>query len=467
MMKALFVVSLVSTSMAGGLVQFTAGSAAKADEVNRNFNYLDSAKAGKATVDLLTSAVNAKAEKSALESLTKALDGKANTSALSAKADTTVWKALRDSSGSLRSAIQKLPTSSVDTIAKRRIDSLAATTKSGDAGLATRVSAIEANKMDKGTISVDWANVSSKPGLWTWTPPAELVTGWVSTLEGSNITGIQQAGANGDIGALVLQLREAGSAASVVDLVTDGFINSWGTDGGIKTNSVTRIDGNGNGFFTAAAFGTSGTPSSTGAPLTVQPSGSYWNEGLEILPSANGWGGLFLRANATDKGSTWGLLRTDNGQFGIGHISLTTMSETGWTAAPFTLDTMGNARFGSNVFVAGTLTVHNTVVAGTAAITDLRVAGSIKTAPTEPWADYVFEPGYKTMPLKEIEAFAKANGHLPEVPSAAEVQKDGIDLARMNAILLKKIEELTLHAVEQEKKMEALQSEVREMKTSR
>ena len=86
---------------------------------------------------------------------------------------------------------------------------------------------------------------------------------------------------------------------------------------------------------------------------------------------------------------------------------------------------------------------------------------------TEPWADYVFEPGYKPMALKEIEAFAKANGHLPEVPSAAEVKKDGIDLAKMNAILLKKIEELTLHAVEQEKKMEALQAEVQEMKTNR
>lgn len=470
MMKTLIVLSVASASISGGLVQFSAGSAAKADEVNRNFNYLDSAKADKSTVDVLTSAVSAKAEKSTLESLTKTLDGKASTSALAAKADSIVWKALRDSSGNLRSAIQKLPTSSLDTIAKRRIDSLANATKSGDAGLTTRVSTVEtnlANKVDKGTISVDWANVSNKPGLWTWDPPAGLVTGWISTLGGSNLTGIQQAGANGDIGALVLQLREAGSTASVVDLVTDGFINSWGTNGGIQTNSVTRIDGNGNGFFTAAAFGTAGTPSSTGAPVTVQPSGSYWNEGLEILPSANGWGGLFLRANATDKGSTWGLLRTDNGQFGIGHISLTTMSETGWTAAPFTLDTMGNARFGSNVFVAGTLTVHNTVVAGTAAITDLRVAGSLKTAPTEPWADYVFEPGYKTMPLKEIEAFAKANGHLPEVPSAAEVQKDGIDLARMNAILLKKIEELTLHAVEQEKRMEALQSEVREMKTSR
>lgn len=67
------------------------------------------------------------------------------------------------------------------------------------------------------------------------------------------------------------------------------------------------------------------------------------------------------------------------------------------------------------------------------------------------WPDYVFEENYNLLSLSEIEAFIKANGHLPEVPSATEVEANGITLGEMNVLLLKKIEELTLHTIEQEK----------------
>lgn len=73
-------------------------------------------------------------------------------------------------------------------------------------------------------------------------------------------------------------------------------------------------------------------------------------------------------------------------------------------------------------------------------------------------ADYVFEPDYKLMPLAEVEAFTKSNKHLPEVPSAAEIEKSGLDLAKMNLILLKKVEELTLHTIELEKRLKAVEA---------
>jgi hypothetical protein len=50
--------------------------------------------------------------------------------------------------------------------------------------------------------------------------------------------------------------------------------------------------------------------------------------------------------------------------------------------------------------------------------------------------------------LKETEQFIKQNNHLPEIPSAAEVEKDGVNLGEMNAKLLKKIEEITLYLIE-------------------
>lgn len=71
--------------------------------------------------------------------------------------------------------------------------------------------------------------------------------------------------------------------------------------------------------------------------------------------------------------------------------------------------------------------------------------------------DYVFETDYNLMSLKEIEAFIALNGHLPNVPSAAEVEENGLGLGEMNKILLEKVEELTLHAIESEKRIAQLE----------
>ncbi len=68
------------------------------------------------------------------------------------------------------------------------------------------------------------------------------------------------------------------------------------------------------------------------------------------------------------------------------------------------------------------------------------------------WADYVFAKDYKLMPLAKVEQYIKANQHLPNVPSAAEMVKEGNDLGKTTAKLLEKIEELTLYMIEMEKK---------------
>ncbi|MCZ8215997.1 MAG: hypothetical protein O9262_07140, partial [Cyclobacteriaceae bacterium] len=65
--------------------------------------------------------------------------------------------------------------------------------------------------------------------------------------------------------------------------------------------------------------------------------------------------------------------------------------------------------------------------------------------------DYVFEPTYQLPSLAEIESYIKANKHLPEVPSAKEMETNGINLSEMNMLLLKKVEELTLYVIELKK----------------
>lgn len=83
------------------------------------------------------------------------------------------------------------------------------------------------------------------------------------------------------------------------------------------------------------------------------------------------------------------------------------------------------------------------------------------------WPDYVFEPSYLLQPLSEVAQFIKTNGHLPNVPSAEEIEADGVSLGEMNRVLLEKVEELTLHLIEQQKLIEAQNTrlEVLETKT--
>ncbi|MBB6500883.1 tail fiber protein [Pedobacter cryoconitis] len=80
------------------------------------------------------------------------------------------------------------------------------------------------------------------------------------------------------------------------------------------------------------------------------------------------------------------------------------------------------------------------------------------------WPDYVFNDNYNSLSLLETEKYIQANKHLPEIPSAAQVKEEGIAVGEMNARLLKKIEELTLHLIRQEKEMLMLKEEVQLLK---
>jgi len=75
------------------------------------------------------------------------------------------------------------------------------------------------------------------------------------------------------------------------------------------------------------------------------------------------------------------------------------------------------------------------------------------------WPDYVFHNPYNLLPLKALEEFIQKNKHLPDVPSAADVEANGLDLGDNQAILLKKIEELTLYIIEVNKKVDKLSEE--------
>ena len=76
------------------------------------------------------------------------------------------------------------------------------------------------------------------------------------------------------------------------------------------------------------------------------------------------------------------------------------------------------------------------------------------------WPDYVFNKDYNLLPLQELEQFVTENKHLPDVPSATEVEANGVNIGEMNALLLKKVEEMTLYILD-------LQKQINELKTSK
>ncbi|QTE38816.1 hypothetical protein J3L18_07045 [Mucilaginibacter gossypii] len=87
------------------------------------------------------------------------------------------------------------------------------------------------------------------------------------------------------------------------------------------------------------------------------------------------------------------------------------------------------------------------------------------------WSDYVFQKDYQLPSLTDVKSYIDQNRHLPEIPSENEMIKNGLDVSEMNKLLMKKVEELTLYAIENEQKdkekdklLTSLQEQINELK---
>ena len=99
----------------------------------------------------------------------------------------------------------------------------------------------------------------------------------------------------------------------------------------------------------------------------------------------------------------------------------------------------------------------------------LAVAGSVIAEEIivklkENWPDYVFKKEYQRPNISEVEKFINKHRHLPNLPSAKEISDSGIKVGEIQIKLLEKIEELTLYIIDQNKKIEKLESEYKLLK---
>ena len=144
---------------------------------------------------------------------------------------------------------------------------------------------------------------------------------------------------------------------------------------------------------------------------------------------------LFFRAKAA---SFWGSTNE------IWHSGNSNTSANDWNCRD--LDVNGNIK--AHEIEVTLASIDDMQLNGTLAANNITYTANGNTA------DFVFEDNYQLKDLTEVEAFIKSNKHLPEIPSAAEMEESGVNLAEMNKLLLMKVEELTLYSIEQEKKIE-------------
>jgi len=215
---------------------------------------------------------------------------------------------------------------------------------------------------------------------------------------------------------------------------------------GIGTDAPqARLDVRGTGYFShTLKIGTSVPGIATGTEKLIVNGGVLFGDGNRN------------NSGETNLGIEW---HTSNYGAGFGH-KIYTSDPGGHTLLNFAV------RHNSGTFVdAMSISSSGNIGIGTEDVADdykLSIDGNVRARKVvvnqDIWADYVFSNDYNLKLLSEVENFIKENKHLPEVPSEKEVKENGVDLGEMDAILLKKIEELTLYILAQEKRIQQLEN---------
>ncbi|MGD9159113.1 MAG: hypothetical protein PVG39_11950, partial [Desulfobacteraceae bacterium] len=144
-------------------------------------------------------------------------------------------------------------------------------------------------------------------------------------------------------------------------------------------------------------------------------------------------------------------LATDPDRVGLAFFTHPSSTASADMVEAMRIESSGNVGIGttspqSKLAVNGTITTKEVKVTGTG------------------WADFVLENDYALPSLEKVESYIKENKHLPDIPSAKQVEEEGLSMAEMMKKQMQKIEELTLYVIEQNKQLSALKKENAEIK---
>jgi len=164
------------------------------------------------------------------------------------------------------------------------------------------------------------------------------------------------------------------------------------------------------------------------------------------------WGTAYIGFNATRNNGNW-ICTGDGSHNGGGVIYTNVVGDIYFASIP---NTGGNNQTLTDAQIKNNIKLHLT---SDGVLRTKQVSVSLAN-----WPDFVFENDYNLTPLTEIEQYIKQNNRLPNIPSAQEIEENGLDLGDMQSKLLQKIEELTLYILQQNQKMTDLQQQINELK---
>jgi len=258
------------------------------------------------------------------------------------------------------------------------------------------------------------------------------------------------------------------------------FVVGNGTSDGSRSNAFTLLkDGRtGVGITPAYMLDIENSGFTRGLNINNTYSGSSTKYGIYNNISEDGTQyryGIYnyVTSNSSSTWASYGLYNHMNSNSAEGNVfgiySFVSATGTGDKYALYASASGGWAGYFSagNVYIGGNLSIGTTTVpAGYKVAVDGKlICEEIKVQLSASWPDYVFDQQYPLLPLNRLEQVIQKQKHLPELPPAEEIDKNGLDVGDMTARLTRKIEELTLYLIDLNRKVEKLEKENQALKS--